>query len=198
MKILYLLLLLPMLAFGTQSGCQGNPHDCEGPPGPPGETGPAGPAGPQGEQGEQGETGPMGPPGPAGAEGKPAFPGQNTTTWINEVRYYTGKYGKYMAASEALQIYLPQEQDSRITFGMGYSASKVGYGIGYAYKTDRDDNLAFTFGIGTSGGEQVGKASVGFEFGGSKSKYKNHTHLMTCSYVGGKLDAESGDSQECE
>jgi stringent starvation protein B len=46
----------------------------------------------------------------------------------------------------------------------------TGLGVGYAYKTDRDDNLAFTIGVGTSGNEQVGKASVGFEFGGSKKR----------------------------
>lgn len=55
----------------------------------------------------------------------------------------------------------------------------TGYGVGYAYKMDRDDNLAFTVGVGTAGGEQVGVASVGFEFGKSRSvdmsSYAAHT-----------------------
>jgi hypothetical protein len=138
----------------------------------------------------------MGPPGPPGPAGKPAFPG--TTNFVNEVRIWQSDWLNYSAANEAIQIHLPQEQDSRITFGMSRIHSTTGFAVGYAYKTDRDDNLAFTLGIGTSGGQQVGKASVGFEFGGKKSNYKDHTHMMTCSYVGGNLDAEVGDSQECE
>jgi hypothetical protein len=95
-----------------------------------------------------------------------------------------------------MQIHLPQDQNQRVTFGMSRIHGTTGLGVGYAYKTDRDDNLAFTLGLGTSGGEQVGKASIGFEFGGSKSS-RSHRHEFTCSYVGGELNAEAGDSQDC-
>jgi hypothetical protein len=96
-----------------------------------------------------------------------------------------------------MQVHLPQDQNQRMTFGMSRIHGTTGLGIGYAYRTDRDDNLAFTIGLGTSGGEQVGKASVGFEFGGSKSDRNNHRHKYTCSYVGGKLEAEADDAQDC-
>ena len=72
-----------------------------------------------------------------------------------------------------------------------------GYGVGYAYKTDRDDSLAFTLGLGTSGGEQVGKASVGFEFGGSSSSYKPHKHNVVCTYANDELELEEGSAQTC-
>jgi hypothetical protein len=65
---------------------------------------------------------------------------------------------------------LPQGKGSRLTAGVGQSHGETGYGLGYAYKwDDREDNLAFTFGVGTSGGEEAYKASIGFEFGGDRS-----------------------------
>jgi 2',3'-cyclic-nucleotide 2'-phosphodiesterase (5'-nucleotidase family) len=89
-----------------------------------------------------------------------------STEWINEVRYFNEKYSRYLAADQALQVYLPQDQQSRITFGMGRAGSNTGIGMGYAYVNE--DGVALTAGIGTSGGETVGRISVGFEFGGDR------------------------------
>ncbi len=64
---------------------------------------------------------------------------------------------------------MPQDKGSRLTAGAARSHGETGYGLGYAYKfRDRSDNLALTVGVGKSGGEEVGVASLGFEFGGDR------------------------------
>jgi len=178
MKFLYLLLLVPMLAFGTDPH-----HSHEGPPGP------------QGEQGEDGKDGRDGKDGLDGKDGRDGLDGINGRdgvvdySWITETRSFQSRYSKYAAASEAIQIHLPQEQESRITFGISRVHGSSGLGVGYAFKNE--DGVAFTLGLGTSRGESLGKASVGFEFGGSKKepeltadKYKAE---LECAYVGGEL-----------
>ena len=153
---------------------------CEqgGPPGPPG---PAGPPGADGRDGADGADGRDGADGAAGAQGEQGIQGiqgeqgiqgiQGETgmvdeTWINETRYQFDRYAHYSAAFSSIQIHLPQDKGSRLTAGVGRSHGEVGFGLGYAYKWDeRDDNMAFTFGVGTSGGEEAYKASLGFEFG---------------------------------
>jgi hypothetical protein len=95
-------------------------------------------------------------------------------TWITETRTKYERFSHYSAAYSAIQIHLPQDKGSRLTAGVGRSHGETGYGLGYAYKwDDRDDALAFTFGVGTSGGEEAYKASIGFEFGGDRSPLRN-------------------------
>lgn len=209
-------------------GEQGPPGP-QGEQGERGETGATGATGAQGERGPRGHDGKDGKDGKDGADGRDGIDGQDgkdgvdgkdgrdgkdgidgrdgrdgkdgvvDENWIIETRNWQSKWYRYSAASEAIQIHLPQDQDSRVTFGMSRIHGTTGLGVGYAYKTDRDDNLAFTLGLGTSGGERVGKASVGFEFGGDSSK-RTHKHRhrgATCTYIDGKLNMEPGDDQEC-
>jgi hypothetical protein len=199
MKLIYLLLLLPMLAIAdSDDDCRRDPHHCDnggqiGPPGPQGEqgeqgeagaTGATGQAGADGAQGEQGITGTTG---GIGAQGERGLPGVVSTTWITETRLWQTNWLHYSAASDAIQIYLPQKQHSRLTFGVARIHGTGGYALGYAYKNE--DGVAFTLGLGTSGGEQVGKASVGFEFGSTgRTRAKScNTKKMVCTYIDGEL-----------
>lgn len=199
-------------------GCS---YEEAGPPGPPGPPGPQGPAGPQGEQGlpgpagpqgdqgpqgvpgpqgpqgpqgEQGPAGPAGPIGPAGPQGEPGIVDYTRVNrLINETNWQRfNRMSKYVAATEAIQIHLPQQQDHRVTFGLSSFDSTLGAGIGYAYMSE--DAVAFTFGLGTAGGYAVGKASIGFEFGGSKNRPLTATKykaFLECSFVGGKLEGDA-------
>ncbi len=224
MKYLKLLALAGVLFFGSVAFASGDDDDdsdsdCHNSHSQCGHTGPPGPQGEQGDQGEQGETGEDGATGATGQTGADGSDGERgatgatgatgaqglagrdgivDTTWITETRNWQSKWYHYSAATEAIQIYLPQDQDHRVTFGMSRVHGTSGYGVGYAYKTDRDDGLAFTLGLGTSGGEQVGKASIGFEFGGSSKKRQSHSHETTCIYIGGELKMEKGADQECK
>jgi len=220
MKFLQLLALAGVLVTGT-AFATGN-DDCDHPrfqevgcsyPGDQGDQGDQGEQGEQGETGETGATGATGDTGATGAQGEQGIQGEQgtqgiqgvagergqagvvSTTWITETRNWQSKWLHYAAADNAIQVHLPQDQDSRVTFGIAQIHGETGYAVGYAYKTDRKDALAFTLGIGTSGGQQVGKASVGFEFGGRKST--RHQHQYTCTYVKGELNAETGDEQRC-
>lgn len=202
MKLLYLLLLLPGLVFASgnhnKSDCGDKHHthpECAAPAGPKGDKGDRGRTGKTGAQGEQGETGAqgdtgarglVGPQGERGLSGERGLAGVVSETWIKEVRNFNNKYSKYMAASESVQIYLPQNQHSRVTFGLGRVHGETGLGVGYAYKSA--DDIAFTLGLGTSGGETVGKMSVGFEFGGKEST--GYVPYNECTYVKGELNFE--------
>jgi hypothetical protein len=67
-------------------------------------------------------------------------------------------------------------------------------GVGYAYMLKDDNAAAVTVGLGTAGGDWVGKASFGFEFGGSKNRPLTATKykaFLECSYVGGKLEGDA-------
>jgi hypothetical protein len=157
----------------------------------PGEQGPPGEQGEQGEQGPPGPQGEQGPPGPQGLQGEPGVVDQS---WINETRNWQSKLLHTAAANDAIQVHLPQDQASRVTFGVAQSFGETGYAVSYAYMTDREDRLAFTLGLGTSGGEEVGKASVGFEFGGSARDVKpasNYKAELECSYVNGVLTLDN-------
>jgi len=163
--------------------CTGDPHECAGIPGP---AGPPGPQGEPGEPGPQGEPGPAGPPGPAGE------PGIISQQWINETRWRFERYGEWAAAMDAIQIHLPQDQTQRITFGASRVYGQTGVGVGYAFVNEK--GVAFTAGVGTSGGETALKTSVGFEFGGERdrtrltaSKYKAE---LECKYAGGQLQPD--------
>jgi hypothetical protein len=178
--LLSLSLSTPSLAYATW-----------GKEGPQGEQGERGPRGHEGEKGDRGKTGAKGDTGATGPRG-PA--GEIPNTWItqyNEINHFNIKYGKYLAASEAIQIHLPQNQSSRLTFGLGRARSETGLAVGYAYMTE--DNIAVTAGLGTSGGEYVGKVSMGFEFGGGNRKSKaadTYRAELECAYVGGNLTAD--------
>jgi len=178
MKILFLLLLLPSLAFATWGS-----DDCDHPRFQ--EVGCTYP-GEKGDPGEDGQDGADGAKGDTGERGLQGTPGVVSTTWITETRNWQSKWLHYAAASDAIQVHLPQDLQSRLTFGMSSIRGTQGYAVGYAFKND--DNIAVTFALGTSGGEQVGKASIGFEFGGkSKPKYISFSE---CTYVNGKLNFE--------
>ena len=119
------------------------------------------------------------------------------TEWIEITNYNFYKYGRYAAAMEATDVFLPQEQDFRVTFNMSRVHGQTGVGVGLGYVVDDDSRTGFTLALGRSGGETVGKASFGFEFGGDSRRTNTHRHDLTCTYVDGELSAETGDSQDC-
>ena len=181
----------PQGAPGLQGerGPQGNP----GPQGAQGQQGPAGPQGPKGDPGPQGPVGPMGPQGPAGPPGTVNY--AEVERIINNSYYYSrfNDFGKDVAAGMAINTPLPQKQDHRLTFGVSSFDGHGGLGVGYAYMLDADNAAAVTIGLGTAGGDWVGKASVGFEFGGSKNRPLTATKYkakLECAYVGGVLSAD--------
>ena len=196
-----------LLAYATKAEAQDCTHprfveigceyaQFEGKKGPKGDRGPAGAPGQQGPAGPQGPVGPQGPQGPAGPQGPKGDPGVVDYAQVNRFiernsYYYSRALGKTIAATEAIQIHLPQEQDHRITFGISEFDGHGGMGIGYAYMSE--DAVAITVGLGTAGGETVGKASIGFEFGGTKSRPLTATKYkakLECAYVGGNLTAD--------
>ena len=67
-----------------------------------------------------------------------------------------------------MQVYLPQDRQSRITFGISKVSNTKGVSVGYAYMRDDDNNAAFTVAIGRAGSETAIQGSFGFEFGGSR------------------------------
>ena len=194
-EVVILLALLPTLAFAWGDDDCSHPrfveHGCGemGEQGERGRRGPQGDTGAQGEQGERGEQGIQGETGAQGEQGIQGEPGVVSTKWIDETRTWQNNWYNYSAASEAIQIHLPQEQKSRVTFGMSRAHGTSGYGLGYAYMNK--DGVAFTVGLGRSGSESVGKASVGFEFGSSNKSPVRYI-APECSYVGGKLNQEGG------
>lgn len=80
------------------------------------------------------------------------------------------KNNRYSLALDSIQMYLPQDQKMRVTAAMSKAGHHMGIGLGFAYMVDDESRTAFTLGIGKSGDEVAYKASVGFEFGGSRSK----------------------------
>jgi hypothetical protein len=120
-----------------------------------------------GQDGTNGLDGQDGIDGLNGKDGRDGIDGVVSETWITETRHTFDRYAHYSAAYSAIQIYLPQDKGSRIT------------ALGYAYKwDDREDSLAFTFGVGTSGGEEAYKASLGFEFGGDRRRLSPADRLL--------------------
>ena len=73
-------------------------------------------------------------------------------------------FGKYLAATSAAQIYLPQNKSSRLTFGASRVNGSTGLGLGYALMLNDTDNTAITLSLGVSGGKVAATASVGIEF----------------------------------
>lgn len=175
-------LMFAVIAYANEASATGNGNcnhprfvevGCEngGPPGPQGEQGeqgppgPAGPPGPQGEQGPPGPQGEQGPPGPAGPQGERGPAGEVPTDWIMEVRTFNIELSEYLAASDAIQIHLPQDQSSRFTIGAAHVNGVTGYALGYGYLCrDCERDVALTFGIGKAGSETTVKGSIGWEF----------------------------------
>lgn len=154
----------------VEKGCEE-----QGPPGPRGPRGPEGPQGPEGPPGPPGPPGPQGPAGPPGPPGPQGPPGEVPTEWITETRNTFNTHNRWirqareaLAAQTAMQVHLPQDQKSRVTFGMAHLNSTTGYSAGYSYMLDDDKNSAFTVAVGVAGSETAIQGSFGFEFGGSR------------------------------
>lgn len=140
------------------SGNGGGTPGPAGPPGPPGPAGPPGQDGQDGADGADGAPGPAGPPGPTGPQG-PAGPqgpqgergpaGQVPRDWIDSVGKRFGKYEKYMAATAALDIDLPQNGNHRLSLMGSNVSGSTGVGVGYAFR-DEDGN-GLKLGIATAG-----------------------------------------------
>lgn len=121
--------------------------------------------GQDGEDGQDGQDGADGADGIDGVDGRDGINGLDGVVpeaWINETRSWNSKYSSLLAASDAIQIFLPDDASSRVTFGAARVQGQTGVGIGYAYKAD--NTFALTLGLGTSHGESTGKVSVGWEF----------------------------------
>jgi hypothetical protein len=148
-------------------------HGCgyegeDGADGMDGEDGADGADGMDGQDGRDGIDGVDGRDGIDGINGLAGADGVVDETWITETRNKYSVFRHQVAAMNAIQINLPQDASSRLTLAGSTFDGVSGIGLGYAYKMDREDNLSFTVGIGTSGGEEVGIASVGFEFGSKR------------------------------
>lgn len=122
--------------------------------------------GADGRDGIDGTNGTDGRDGIDGIDGRDGIDGVVDYKAVNKViddSFHTWR--NYAAAMQAVQIHLPQDSSQRFTLSGSTVGGTTGIGAGYAYKFDRDDNLAVTAGVGSAGGEQVGVVSVGFEFG---------------------------------
>ena len=143
----------------------------------PGEQGPPGQDGKDGEDGEDGIDGIDGIDGKDGRDGIDGINGINGVNgkdgevpieWINNVTKLYNESREAAAAAAAMQVYLPQEQTSRLTFGMSRLQGETGLGVGYAYMLDDDRRSALTLSVGHAGSETAIRGSFGFEFGGDR------------------------------
>jgi hypothetical protein len=193
-----LMLLVAMLVVGlwpaysladNDEGCTGNPHHCVGERGPPGADGADGADGVDGVDGEQGErgytgdtgatgatgatgdrgaTGAVGATGEQGIQGVQGIRGEVPTKWRTETINWYNEIRDVAAAQQAMQVYLPQDQKSRLTMSMSRVANTTGVGLGYAYMIDNERNSALTLSVGRAGSETAVAGSFGFEFGGTR------------------------------
>lgn len=181
-----------LLAFGSafysapaDATCK---YGCKGPPGEDGQDGIDGKDGKDGADGKDGQDG------RDGIDGKD---GEVPEEWITEVRNYNtntvnqfntlNKWNKSIreaaAASASMQVNLPQDKASRLTFSMADIDGQTGVGAGYAYMLDNDSNLAFTLAVGQSGSETAIRGGVGFEFGGErKASYVGSVESLLSEY----------------
>jgi len=166
--VIYLFVTSGVAFADKDKDCKGNPHHCNE-PGPPGPPGPQGPPGEDGADGQDGKDGEQGPPGPQGPPGEvPIEWITNTNNTFNIHNKWIQSYRDAAAAEAAMQVHLPQDQTSRITFSGSRINNRSGYGVGYAYMLDNERNTALTVAVGFAGDETAVKASVGFEFGGKR------------------------------
>jgi len=173
----YIWVIVLVISFNSYASENKSCHYCRDYVGPVGPPGPRGKQGKQGEQGEQGERGKQGIQGEQGIPGKNGIQGiqgirgergEVPTEWINNVNNLYDQNRNYLSAQQSIQVHLPQDQKSRLTFGASRVGSKSGIGVGYAYMLNSDNNTALTVGIGQSGHETAIQGSFGFEFGGQR------------------------------
>jgi len=101
-------------------------RDIVGPQGQQGEQGIRGKRGKQGEQGIQGEQGEQG---VQGIQGEKGDTGEIPQEWITNVNILYDESRDYLSAAQAIQVYLPQYQKSRLTFGASRVANSTGIGF---------------------------------------------------------------------
>ena len=189
--IIFVAVVSALVTFATRaeagggSECQQAHHQCghdnTGPPGEDGEDGERGPRGHPGADGEDGVDGIDGIDGQDGAQGEQGIQGEQGPAgeipdgWINTVNNNHTQVNNWYqaardaaAAQQAMQVYLPMDQNSRVTVGMSRVAGTTGYGLGYAYVLDNDRNTALTVAVGLAGDETAVNVSAGFEFGGQR------------------------------
>ena len=156
--VLFGALLTSASAFAGNEDCD-HPvlieNECELFVGPPGPMGPAGPQGEQGPAGEQGKDGADGKDGRDGRDGKDGRDGR-------DARDYRREFSRYLAASSALDIHLPNGEGNRVSFGASHIAGSTGVSVGFAAQSE--DGKAVTLGFGRSGSETLVKAGFSFEF----------------------------------
>lgn len=159
--LLFLLLPLVLQADPGHDKCKGSkPCEIPGPPGPPGADGIDGIDGIDGVDGRDGIDG------VDGVDGKDAvIPIEWYDTFNNANKWHRTAID-VAAAQQAMQVYLPQDQKSRMTFGMSRVGNTTGAGFGYAYMMNNDMNTALTVAVGVAGSETAVSVSAGFEFGG--------------------------------
>jgi len=133
----------------------------------------------------------MGPTGPQGPAGE--VPEEWRTEVLNEYttinnRYETlNKWSRDLkeaaAAAASMQVNLPQDKDSRMTFTMASVDGQTGVGAGYAYMFESESNTALTVSVGMSGSETALRAGVGFEFGDArKASYVQEVDTLLAKY----------------
>lgn len=136
---------------------QGGADGADGSPGTTGPAGPMGPEGPPGEQGPEGSAGTDGKDGKDGKDGRDGLDGVVPNQWYNDIR-------GHMAATSAMQVYLPQDKNSRLTIGTSRVMGRTGVGVGYAYRADNESKTAFTLALGRANGARVVQLGVSVEF----------------------------------
>jgi hypothetical protein len=141
-----------------------------GPAGPPGADGSDGQDGRDGVDGVDGANGLDGADGKDGRDGVDGIDGidgrdADSSLYANaraEARDWHNEMKDYVAASTAIQIHLPQTKSFRMTLGTARIDGQQGVAVGFAAKLDEE--VALTFGLGTSGGETVATGALSFEF----------------------------------
>lgn len=167
MVLILAFMFVPAYASGdsdsdSDSDCHGYfcEHDHDDHIGPPGE---------DGKDGSDGIDGMDGADGAQGIQGIRGLDGIVPTEWRTETHNWYREIRDVVAAQMAMQVYLPQDQKSRLTVAMSRVSNTTGLGIGYAYMIDNDYNSAFTIAVGQAGGETAVSGSFGFEFGGNRN-----------------------------
>lgn len=141
-------------------GSDGAPG-AQGPQGMPGVDGKDGKDGTPGVKGDKGDTGDQGPQGEVGPKWDA---GEDVQQLRAEMRAYNDDVASYVAATESVQIHLPQEKNFRMTLATGRAFGQQGVGLGIAARADDESRTAFSFGVGRANGKTVTKAAISFEF----------------------------------
>lgn len=129
----------------------------DGVDGADGDVGLRGPEGPVGATGAIGPEGPRGKRGPEGSAGTDGKDGTVPRAWYDDIR-------GHMAATSAMQVFLPQDKNSRLTIGTSRVMGRTGVGVGYAYRANDEGKTAFTLALGRANGAKVVQLGVSVEF----------------------------------